>query len=635
MKVTLRKIIKRKKKNNKGSMVLLLIILSALTSVVGLSFYKVIHSMHKSQITRNKFTQYHLLTLSLRSIMSHPDVCTSALQNQIFDPSQPKSNVLIESSIFEEKKFIGNTQDISNSRFTLINKGFTTNKLLTHSSENFDTYKANLQVWFPNTEASVSFNYERLNLSIPLYVNIDKNNNIKNCYGVYSQAALCERYWKSWNQAENNLDIKCNPDRQCILYTDSSCKAPAIRIAMGGHSVTMNGHGGYGGYAVVGRGFDRMNRKKEDIKNGVEAMEDTLQKLKDNITEMEKARSNIESSLAQAQQALAQAQQALAQAQAAAAACAAACAACTKNCGGCNCSGAAAAVAAAQANVDAAQANVDHLQGELDALNDQITSMQDAVDHMTALLDMGSLILAKAEYEILKTRYNFAMTNPDISPTGLEKLAEEVSDLLNDLKTQGAHIEKTYSIANPWSTVGRAIADPKDGSILDFSAQNKQDIKAEADKFVSGTIKAIGLNPDKDYIKGENNIGKSPNPNNPNKPGVTKAPAILYAMYDHQTNATTADPSSQATSPPGFSYSLPPWRGTAQGFKDNTGTFITRSNTPAYDFHSFFGSHHTVHMVQSQSSVQSKPEYMCLWCNEKRLEQIKKPGQTDPVLDTN
>ncbi len=158
-------------RNNKGGLILLLAMSTALASIIGVSSYRVIKYTHESQVTRNKLSKYQLLTLSLRSLMSRPDVCTLALNNQKFDPSQSKIDVNIDSTVLKEQKFIQNMKDIENSKFLLLNNGFTNDKLLVNSNDTLYTYKADLEVWLPKSKGELFFNYKNLNISIPLYVN--------------------------------------------------------------------------------------------------------------------------------------------------------------------------------------------------------------------------------------------------------------------------------------------------------------------------------------------------------------------------------------------------------------------------------------------------------------------------------
>ena len=199
--------------------------------------------------------------------------------------------------VFEEKKFIGNIEDISNSKFILLNQGFTSDKFLAGSSAKLRTYKANLQVWLPhNTGGSESFNYEKLKIPIPLYVNIDEHNNINSCYGVYSKAALCERYWKSWDQSESDLDIQCNPDRQCILYSSTTCASPSIKVAIGSIETT-TGTSVLNTYAAVGRAADAAELKLSDYKKIMKAFKNTLKEIKNSVEEMQNQLDAIKSIL--------------------------------------------------------------------------------------------------------------------------------------------------------------------------------------------------------------------------------------------------------------------------------------------------------------------------------------------------
>ncbi|MDE0119705.1 MAG: hypothetical protein OXM55_06845 [Bdellovibrionales bacterium] len=423
-------------KSNKGGMILLLAMSTALASVVGISTYKVIKYTHESQVTKNKFSKYQLLTLSLRSLMSRPDVCTSALKDQMFDPAQSKIDVNIESTILKEQKFIQNMKDIENSKFLLLNNGFTNDKQLAGSSDIFYTYKADLEVWLPQQKGELFFNYKNLNLRIPLYVNIDKDNKIKSCYGVYSQAAQCEKYWKSWDESETDLDQKCNPDRQCILYSASTCTPPAVQIAIAGVQVSSSSSttgggtsggsssgggtsGGSGGsamsaFASAGRAADSGKGTIQSAVLRVKKYKEALETMKDKLESIEKQYESLKETLDKERADLAVAQAAYNSAQAAYSSCMAPCWTCSCpprdpddddyycDCPTCSCSSESAAKHRAHVAVFEAQTRVNQVQTEFNKLEENYKYVKNIVEQGNKIDDLNNYMLT-----VLKiTNYN-------------------------------------------------------------------------------------------------------------------------------------------------------------------------------------------------------------------------------------
>ena len=652
MRSYVKKLIKkaREKKHNKGSIILLVAILAAFSSVVGVSMYSVMRSMHKNQVSKNKFTQYHLLTLSLRSIISRPDVCTLALQNQIFDPSESKSDVRIASSFFEEKKFIGNIEDISNSKFILLNQGFTADKLLANSSDKLYTYRANLQVWLPhNTEGSESFNYEKLNISIPLYVNIDEHNNINSCYGMYSKAALCERYWKTWDPSENNLDIQCNPDRQCILYTSTSCAAPAIKIAIGGIQSSTTTNSVMGEYVNVSRAYDRGKRRTERFATILAAYKRTLQEIEKSAEEAEKTVEDMRQILDQETQKYNQVVNALN-------ACYSACNACVSGCDPddpcncyCDCSGAAQAAAAAAKRMNQVQKEFDEItkhHNYLVQLLAKLNKVEDINGHMIKMMEL-ELKFAQKNLSVLdiggvpwvgKEKVSGVFGEAD--PEQIAALDEELRKGFNELQLEKQRIANKYMNGeDPYAIIEMTIDDPRAGTILDTEVDVVDKRKEEISKIYSNNPNTFKHNvADLDFdsygeITDDESVAGVYVKNS--KGGkVLSAPTIMYTIYEMENEI--ADLSKPEKTPvTNGPVSIPEWRNNISKFQRSMESFQIQNQLLYKAYHLFAQDSKIVQQFTSPSTtVKSEPKYMCLWCNKKRKEEFTN-GLTDSVLSKN
>ena len=624
----IKELIRKARKKNKGSLVLLVAVLAAFTGVIGTSLYEVTRSMHKNQVSRNKFTQYHLLTLSLRSIISRPDVCTLALKNQVFNPSESKSSVRVVSSVFEEKKFIGNIEDISNSKFILLNQGFTSDKFLAGSSAKLRTYKANLQVWLPhNTGGSESFNYEKLKIPIPLYVNIDEHNNINSCYGVYSKAALCERYWKSWDQSESDLDIQCNPDRQCILYSSTTCDPPSIKMSIGSfQSSSHSSTSALATYAGVGSSLDGMNKQRFLGTEMLKLLDMSLKEMEELKEQTKEAMDSIEADLTEAEQTLQQAQAALA-------ACQAKCCSCgykQPGCCGCNCSGPAAAVAAAQTSVN-------QLQAELNTISEAYNNMEQALTEMETMKEIAEVIVDAMRLGLIYGFHGLSTLSEKLSDSSQYPTDAKTRGAISDLLAKKEGIEKEHFGGKDMFGVSTGSIMPGENTLLDVI--HNPDLR-DYNRMVSSRVEK-DLARFKDRLSvGDPDDWIAPPPSVSGEQGPDgKVTGALNFMVDlSKRDSDIFGFYSPLGEPAEGPNSISDWRKGVSSFRSTTGTFKSRNQA---FYHSFgrYSSHASI--VQQFTNpgtvttvIQTNMKYMCLWCNEKRKAELKN-RPTDSVLSKN
>ena len=629
---TLNLIVNLKKiKNNTGSLLLSLSLLTALAGFTGTSLYSMIQSMDEDQVTKNKITQYQLLTLSLRSLISRPDICTSALQNQTFDPSpNSKQNVIVDSSIFEEKQFIGNIKDISNSKFTLINKGFKSDKILSDSEDPLHTYKTNLQVWLPKNNKE-SFNYENLNISIPLYININKDDNtINNCYGVYSKAAICEKNWKSWNQAESDLDKQCNPDRQCILYASNSCSEPSIKIAIGNIKTIRNNPGVsmLSGYKYASRSFDSMNALYKQALRILDAYEKTLKNLKKTVEETKKNVDATKKLLDEARKELNQNIEELR--------------ACTRTCSrwvtdwrgnrylqdySCNCS----LYRYYLVSIPPLRTRVAQLEEELRTIEEQYQYMTDMLELSKQLKGLNEYTMTRLNLQITLAQAGLRLTNPKILIQHTQykkKLRDQIIKGFEDTEKARSKVSKKYlNNADP-DGMSINIKKPKKETVLNLGENaRKEALKLGVSYNTNNrynmytprswdeTIKTKKLNPHlafrtvgqkSDYVSGTNNV--------------------VNAVYDIETKMNAIN---KKNNPPVKrtlygSDSPPVWRKGANDFKDLVNRFQSQ-NQLLHNLYMRGGMGYR--MIQTftpspTTAIQQETIYMCMWCNKNRIKKI-------------
>ncbi len=642
-------------RNNKGGLILLLAMSTALASIIGVSSYRVIKYTHESQVTRNKLSKYQLLTLSLRSLMSRPDVCTLALNNQKFDPSQSKIDVNIDSTVLKEQKFIQNMKDIENSKFLLLNNGFTNDKLLVNSNDTLYTYKADLEVWLPKSKGELFFNYKNLNISIPLYVNIDKDNSIKSCYGVYSQAAQCEKYWKSWDESETDLDQKCNPDRQCILYSASTCAPPSVKIAIAGVQVSSgsssgSGSTGGGGSSSGGGGgamsaFASAGRANDTGLNLIHQMETIIKEYKSNLDDMKMKSKQLETDLDMIQTTLETEQAALAAAQAAYNSCMAPCAApcsCPPRdpddddyscgCPVCNCG------SEAQAVSDATE-RVNQVQIEFNQINANFNYLKDTLQTAEKMNDINGYILelTKFEHDGGTHRLNLFHGKDfhkkvDEGVLLLLKRTEGYQKIQSERQRIGT---KYFADMDPSKQVPTNYLEHRTFGTITLPDQNK--IQEEYNKIYSKY--------EMDKIPTEHGIMTVPKLDFRSL-NVTSDPYSGSLIHREITNLEknildTTKPSIEPPVPDG-PVSLDDgksWRQTMSSFTDGLNKFRLHNQL----LYSTVQAHHknsqtTVNKFTSPSSSSSHPiqtnmEYMCLWCNEHRKKRLVKDTEQDPVLN--
>ena len=273
-------------KKKRGSVVILLAISSALVIGVSLGVFKMIRSSQDYQFMKTSYTKYQLLASSLKTLISNPTYCVFILKDQKYFPTLTENGIEINSSYFDVKKFV---PEMTVKKYVLIpDNTFQANptvddkyKYVQMANESINEgaklyrYKAYLEIWvsLDTGEDEIGLNYrniggcesgnirdcdddgiddeihdidpiKKLNFNIPLYVNVDDNAEIKSCYGVNTQAYMCEIRGGAWNPDETDLEKKCNPDRMCRSYLPdlaNNCPDPSKKIMIGmdnyaGHS---------------------------------------------------------------------------------------------------------------------------------------------------------------------------------------------------------------------------------------------------------------------------------------------------------------------------------------------------------------------------------------------------------------
>lgn len=247
-------------KKKKGSVVILLAISSALVIGVSLGVFKMIRSSQDYQFVKNSYTKYQLLTSSLKTLISDSTYCVSMLKDQEYLYTLDKNEIKIDSSYFDVKKFVPEMT----AKYILIPD----NSIALHHSDvmmandsinegvTLYRYKAYLEIWvsLDAGENEIGFNYKglggcdstdssdcdtditKLNFNIPLYINVDGSAKIKSCYGLNTQAYVCEMRGGAWNPDETDLEKRCNPDKVCRSYLPDiakNCTPPSIKIMAG------------------------------------------------------------------------------------------------------------------------------------------------------------------------------------------------------------------------------------------------------------------------------------------------------------------------------------------------------------------------------------------------------------------
>ena len=248
-------------KGKRGSVVILLAISSALVIGVSLGVFKMIRSSQDYQFVKSSYTKYQLLTTSLKTLISDPAYCVSMLKDQDYLYTLSENEMSIDTSYFDVKKFV---PEMTIKKYVLLPDNSITfgyqDVIMSNDSANEGVtlyrYKAYLEIWvlLDTGENEIGFNYKglggcdsadisdcdtdstKLNFNIPLYVNVDSNAKIKSCYGVNTQAYICEIRGGAWNPDETDLEKKCNPDRMCrsyLLDSANNCPAPSKKMMIG------------------------------------------------------------------------------------------------------------------------------------------------------------------------------------------------------------------------------------------------------------------------------------------------------------------------------------------------------------------------------------------------------------------
>lgn len=247
-------------KGKRGSVVILLAISSALVIGTSLGVFKMIRSSQDYQFVKNSYTKYQLLSSSLKTLISDPSYCVSIFKDQDYLYTLDKNEMQIDSTYFDVKKFVPEMTAkyilIPDNSITLHHSDIMMANDSANAGVTLYRYKAYLEIWvsLDTGENKVGFNYRslggcdstnpndcdtditKLNFNIPLYINVDGSAKIKSCYGVNTQAYVCEVRGGAWNPDETDLDKRCNPDKICRSYlpdTAKNCPPPSKKIVAG------------------------------------------------------------------------------------------------------------------------------------------------------------------------------------------------------------------------------------------------------------------------------------------------------------------------------------------------------------------------------------------------------------------
>ena len=220
-----------KKKNEKGSSILILLIASIMITVFGFSVYRFILSVQNFNFVKASNTKYWLLAASLRDVIGRPENCIKVFKDKVYLSTEEEIEFElsdIDEDVFNIKDFLPEVADeITEAKFVLIpdDPNLVNDIIMSddpNAGEQYYTFKANLEVRFKIGE-NMGFNYERLNVKIPLYINIDDSDKIYSCYSLNTPAYACESRGGAWNPEETNLDKMCNPDETCRTYAAGMC----------------------------------------------------------------------------------------------------------------------------------------------------------------------------------------------------------------------------------------------------------------------------------------------------------------------------------------------------------------------------------------------------------------------------
>lgn len=229
-----------KKKNEKGSSLLILLVAMVMTTAFGFSVYRLILSMQNYNFVKSSQTKYWFSAASLREIIGRPEFCIEIFKGETYLSVEEEIEFELDDineDIFNIKDFFPEIAgEIEDTKFVLVplpnldpGKAEEDPIKTTMMADGPDvgkeyyTYKANLEVRLKVGD-NMGFNYESLNIKIPLYLNVDPDNNeIYSCYTMNSQAYACEAMGGAWNPEEDNVDKMCNPDHTCRTYIVDKC----------------------------------------------------------------------------------------------------------------------------------------------------------------------------------------------------------------------------------------------------------------------------------------------------------------------------------------------------------------------------------------------------------------------------
>ncbi len=218
-------------KKKEGFAVLMVLVSIGVIAILSASLYSSLVAFQRSGSVRGEWTRYKLLAMSLESHVNAPHICTRMFENQKYDNTSNSSSVTIRKALFDIKKFSSKMEGA----YVLVPERRTHGPIraiqFNRPAEKLYSYKAYLQVWVKS--GKVHFNYERLNMKIPLYVNVNSRWKIKSCYGLNSKAYICESKGGAWDPKEKDLKKQCNPDENCIILNDNPCPPYAKRVFVG------------------------------------------------------------------------------------------------------------------------------------------------------------------------------------------------------------------------------------------------------------------------------------------------------------------------------------------------------------------------------------------------------------------
>ena len=278
------------------------------------------------------------------------------------------------------------------------------------------------------------------------------------------------------------------------------------------------------------------------------------------------------------------------------------------------------------------------VQQELDEIVQLHDDMTQTLAELEKMEDMGEFMLKKMELgqklakkDLLERR---ASKFPDRKWSELDKeFMKEVQEDVNRFQAERKRVGDSYMAGkDPLKdvTVKRVDVDDRKGSIFsndEHGTLNKREMELykilETYRDVNAISRSQLLKGDKMTITDESD-----------KTGQNvKASEILYSVYNMETKIFGLTP-TQTQAPTG-PVSLPDYRKEIPAFKGSVSKIITQNQLLYTTVRDYSGSYGTVQQFTGTSTVvKSEPKYMCLWCNEKRKEELNNLP-TDPVLSKN